>query len=107
MDKEQMILLQDALQWLAMQPAVHWLAPRAPVRLHNWQGTAISQSAAAAPDTPVALTDDHGSHPIWAAGLTGQGQIIGAGDSGIGGHPSRPHVATQMMPQHARLPSAG
>ena len=79
-------LLQDALHWLAMQPAVHWLAPRAPVRLHNWQGTAISQSAAAAPDAPVALTDDHGSHPVWAAGLTGQGQIIGAGDSGIGEH---------------------
>lgn len=82
--REQVRVPQDALRWLAMQPAVHWLAPWTPVRLHNWQGTAISQSAAAAPDAPVALTDDHGSHPVWAAGLTGQGQIIGAGDSGIG-----------------------
>lgn len=87
-DTSQMRVLQDALQWLAMQPAVHWLAPRAPFRLLNWQGTAISQSAAAAPDAPLPLTDDGGSHPVWAAGLTGQGQIIGAGDSGIGEHPS-------------------
>ena len=75
---------QEALQWLAEQPAVHWLAPGAPLSLRNWQGTAISQSASAAPDAPVALLADHGSHPIWAAGLTGQGQIVGAGDSGIG-----------------------
>ena len=75
---------QEALQWLAEQPAVHWLAPGAPLGLRNWQGTAISQSASAAPDAPVAILADHGSHPIWAAGLTGQGQIVGAGDSGIG-----------------------
>lgn len=78
------LMLQDALQWLAAQPAVHWIAPRAPLRLHNWQGTAISQSAAAAPDSPLPLTADHGSHPVWAAGLTGDNMIIGAGDSGIG-----------------------
>ena len=76
--------LQEALQWLAEQPAVHWLSPRAPLSAHNWQGTAISQSASAAPDAPVSLLEDHGTHPIWAAGLTGQGQIVGAGDSGIG-----------------------
>lgn len=76
--------LQDVLYWLAQQPAVHWLAPKAPVMLHNWQGTAISQSATAAPDAPVLLSNDRGSHPVWAAGLTGQGQIIGAGDSGLG-----------------------
>ena len=75
---------QEALQWLAEQPAVHWLSPRAPLSARNWQGTAISQSASAAPDAPVSRLEDHGSHPIWAAGLTGQGQIVGAGDSGIG-----------------------
>ena len=72
------------LDWLAEQPAVHWLAPRAAVRLHNWQGSAIVQSGNAAPDAPVQLAQDRGSHPIWAAGLTGAGQIVGAGDSGIG-----------------------
>jgi hypothetical protein len=77
-------MLQDALQWLAAQPAVHWLAPRAPLRLHNWQGTAISQSAAAAPNSPLPLRADSRSHPVWAAGLTGDGMVIGAGDSGIG-----------------------
>ena len=43
------------------------------------------QSGNAAPDAPVQLAQDRGSHPIWAAGLTGAGQIVGAGDSGIGG----------------------
>jgi hypothetical protein len=80
-------MVQEVLQWLAQQPSVHWLAPRPAVKLHNWQGTAIVQSAAAAPDAPVALTQDGGTHPIWAAGLTGAGQIIGGGDSGIGAHP--------------------
>jgi hypothetical protein len=27
---------------------------------------------------------DGGTHPIWAAGLTGAGQVIGGGDSGVG-----------------------
>ena len=42
------------------------------------------QSATAAPTAPVLLTQDQGTHPIWTAGLTGGGQIIGAGDSGLG-----------------------
>ncbi len=63
---------------------MHWLVPRAALHLHNWQGTAIVQSGNAAPDAPVALVADRGTHPIWAAGLTGAGQVIGAGDSGIG-----------------------
>lgn len=76
--------MQEVLQWLADKPAVHWVAPRARLRLHNWQGTAIVQSGNAAPDSTVPLTQDRGTHPAWAAGLTGGGQIIGAGDSGIG-----------------------
>lgn len=75
---------------------MHWLAPRAALRLHNWQGTAIVQSGNAAPDTPVALTADRGTHPIWAAGVTGAGQIIGAGDSGIGGCSSYAHACYNM-----------
>ncbi len=78
--------VQVVLQWLAEQPAVHWVAPRAAVKLHNWQGTAIVQSASAAPFPPLLLTQDRGTHPVWAAGLTGAGQIIGGGDSGIGAH---------------------
>ena len=96
-------VLQDALRWLAMQPAVHWLAPWAPVSLHNWQGTAISQSATAAPDAPVALADDHGAHPVWAAGLTGQGQIIGAGDSGIGEQSLRSGAASWVRASTASM----
>ncbi|KAK9839424.1 hypothetical protein WJX81_001331 [Elliptochloris bilobata] len=76
-------LLPEVLSWLAQRSEVHWLAPRAASKLHNWQATAICQSASAAPDTPVALGQDQGTHPLWAAGLTGQGEVIGGGDSGI------------------------
>ena len=88
------------VQWLAAQLSVHWVAPIAAVKLHNWQGTAIVQSAAAAPDPPVPLTQDGGSHPVWAAGLTGAGQIIGGGDSGIGAHPPCPEVLLRNPGQH-------
>jgi hypothetical protein len=48
--------MQAVLEWLAAQPGVQWLAPRAQVRLANWQGSAITQSASSAPAAPVALT---------------------------------------------------
>ena len=75
---------QATLDWLSRHPSVHWIAPFTDARLHNWQGTAITQCATAAPNAPVALTQDQGTHPIWEAGLTGEGEIIGAGDSGMG-----------------------
>ena len=50
----------------------------------TWQGTGVSHGATAVPDAPTPLTDDHGSYPVWAAGLMGGGQIVGAGDSYIG-----------------------
>ncbi len=75
---------QEAVQWLSAQAAVHWLEVAGTARLHNWQGTAVSQSATAAPGAPTLLTQDQGTHPIWAAGLTGSGQTIGGGDSGMG-----------------------
>lgn len=65
-------------------PLVHWIAPVPIPKLHNWQGSAIAQSSTSAPDAPIALTEDQGTHPLWAAGLTGKGQIIGGGDSGLG-----------------------
>lgn len=79
------------LEWLSQHPAVHWVSARSPARLHNWQGTAVTQSATAAPVAPVALDRDQGTHPLWAAGLTGGGQVIGGGDSGMG---RAPHLAS-------------
>jgi len=72
------------VEWLSNQPSVHWIELAAVARLHNWQGTAVVQSATAAPGAPTGLSQDQGTHPIWAAGLTGKGQTIGGGDSGMG-----------------------
>ena len=41
------------------------------------------QSGQAAPSAPVALGASAGSHPLWNAGLTGSGLVIGGGDSNI------------------------
>lgn len=65
---------------LAAQPLVGHVAPRKVQRAHSLDaanailqggGDAVSSSAAAE------------RHPAWAAGLTGAGQIIGIGDSGV------------------------
>jgi hypothetical protein len=72
------------VEWLSNQPSVHWIELAGVARLHNWQGTAVVQSATAAPGAPTELSQDQGTHPIWAAGLTGSGQTIGGGDSGMG-----------------------
>lgn len=74
-------LLREVLQWLAVQPAVHWLEPKYGMRLHNANAASIIQAAQPAPDTKDWSDED--THPIWAAGLKGSGQIVGCGDSGI------------------------
>ncbi len=85
----QLAAAQEVLAWLAERPEVHWLAPRAASAVHNWQAAAVCQSARAAPEAPVPLAQDQGTHPLWAAGLTGRGHVIGAGDSGIGARAPR------------------
>ena len=45
----------------------------------------ITQSAQAPPSSWQPSTNvNAGLHPLWAAGITGAGQVIGCGDSGVG-----------------------
>eukprot|EP00884_Botryococcus_braunii_P006262 jgi/Botrbrau1/15637/Bobra.4_1s0022.1 len=76
-------ILKTALHWFAQQPTVHWLSAQPKVKLHNWDASAICQSAEAPPDAPTSVTDDSGTHPFWAAGLSGAGLVVGGGDSGV------------------------
>ncbi|PSC76615.1 Serine protease ABC transporter B family tagA isoform A [Micractinium conductrix] len=73
--------LADVLAWLAERPAVHWLSPAPKLRTNNRRVTSIAQ--AGRPPSETASLLDPGFHPLWAAGLTGAGQVIGCGDSGI------------------------
>lgn len=76
--------LRAVLGWLAERPAVRWISPLARHARRNHQGTVITQAARAAPQNPGASGNlDADIHPIWNAGITGGGQIIGQGDSGI------------------------
>ncbi|MEW5305871.1 MAG: hypothetical protein WDW36_008386 [Sanguina aurantia] len=75
--------LAVALTWLQLQPAVSWLQPVYKVVTHNnalssvlCQAGAESAAAIAAPSTPA-------YHPLWSAGLLGQNQVIGIGDTGL------------------------
>ena len=76
-------MLQGALDWLAVQPAVHWLSPRFRTSTANWEGTAVTQAGQPAPASPQSLSADPAAHPIWAAGLTGAGLVVGGGDANI------------------------
>jgi hypothetical protein len=82
------------LEWLSHQASVYWLAPRMATKLHNLitsssiQGGRPVASAKEATTAAAASGGGGGSGsaeqlPMWAAGLTGQGQIVGLGDSGV------------------------
>ncbi|KAL6772119.1 hypothetical protein ACKKBG_A28990 [Auxenochlorella protothecoides x Auxenochlorella symbiontica] len=76
-------LLQDVLTWLAAQPMVHWISPLPRMQLQNNQASAITQAGTGALSTSQNSFDNPEVHPIWAAGITGTGQVIGGGDSGV------------------------
>eukprot|EP00873_Tetraselmis_striata_P007441 jgi/Tetstr1/427705/TSEL_017830.t1 len=72
--------LPGVLAWLAAQPAVQWVgAPGEPL-LANYQAITIDQIGDATSRIGVL---DGSTRPLWAAGLTGAGQIVGCGDSGL------------------------
>jgi hypothetical protein len=68
------VLEQAGLEWLAGREAVHWLAPTSAATLRNMRAVHIVQSAVA---------EGAGTAPLWAAGLHGEGQVVGMGDSGV------------------------
>lgn len=73
--------LAAALDWLSRQPQVHWLEPRPAASLHNRAAGAVTQGARGGAGDPASPA----AHPFWApgVGLTGQGQTVGVGDSGL------------------------
>jgi subtilisin family serine protease len=83
--------LPHVLKWLSRHPAVHYLHPRGRTELQsNSVATAIMQGgdmasllAQASSSGTTATASAPSEHPAWAAGLTGAGQILGIGDSGI------------------------
>ena len=74
-------IVPDLLAWLSEQSAVHWLQPKTRMTIHNWRASGIIQSGIAPTEESAAIDD--AIHPIWAAGIQGEGQIVGCGDSGV------------------------
>ena len=72
-----------AAAWLAAQPAAHWVSAAPALASHNWQAAAITQSGKGAREPPAGPLADAGTHPLWAAGIVGSGQVAGGGDSGV------------------------
>lgn len=73
--------LELCLELLSSQPTVHWLYPKPRTQLHNWRASGIIQSG----QPPEKEDGKHqgSTHPIWSAGIQGEGQVVGCGDSGI------------------------
>ncbi|KAK3272231.1 hypothetical protein CYMTET_19460 [Cymbomonas tetramitiformis] len=67
--------LLASLSWLSKLPVVHWLAPARYGQPHLNYMTSIVQSGNA--------SDDSSAHAIWSAGLRGESQVVGCGDTGI------------------------
>jgi hypothetical protein len=76
--------LGPVLHWLARRPMVYWVAPR---MKHGWNnfaaGAVVQGSPLAARVEDPSEAGGPGLHPIWEAGLRGEGQIVGMGDSGV------------------------
>ena len=71
--------LRDVIDWLVVRPAVHWVEPVARKMTMAHEASAVMQSSL--PATNDAL--DPATRPFWAAGITGKGQVVGIGDSGL------------------------
>ena len=83
-----------AAAWLATSPSIHWVSPRARRAARNYLAAAVLQSpGGAAATTPSAAAIESGAAPWagpdatttthWAAGLRGQGGVLGMGDTGL------------------------
>lgn len=76
--------VQDVVEWLAERPAVRWVSPLPRIYLKNKQASVIIQSARPALRSGSGNDNlDPSLHPIWAAGIQGQNQVVGQGDSGL------------------------
>ena len=79
---------QAGLTWLQAREAVHWVSPAAVLRPLNLHAVRIAQSGCGGgggggDGDGGGGGGGTGAAPLWAAGLAGQGQIVGMGDSGV------------------------
>jgi subtilisin family serine protease len=79
--------LRGVVVWLAARPAVHWVDPLPRKAMRNRDASAVTQGGVGAPGAAAGAGAganlDPAVHPVWAAGITGEGQVVGIGDSGI------------------------
>jgi len=75
-------VIREVIEWLASRPSVLWVAPLPRMFILNRQASTITQADRPAPSSGH-IDLDPSLHPIWAAGITGAGQVVGQGDSGI------------------------
>ncbi len=75
--------IRRAVKWLSERHVVHWVEPAPKLRMMNRQASTITQSGGPAPNTNAQINIDPKYHPIWSAGITGKGMVIGIGDSGL------------------------
>ena len=64
-----------AIDALASLPFVVWIEPKLDVRVTNIEAATVIQSGRSSPTL--------NNRPIWRAGITGKGQTVGIGDTGV------------------------
>ncbi len=72
---------QEAVLRLAAQPWAHWIAPASEaIRVRNFFAAGLMQSSAS---DGAAVATASLARPLWDAGIRGERQVVGIGDSGI------------------------
>lgn len=76
--------LSPAVHWLAAQGVAHHVTPHWRHRTANADAAAILQAGTVDVRTQKGYANVNPAvHPFWAAGLTGAGQVVGCGDTGL------------------------
>lgn len=80
-DEEPSVIVgADQVDFVRAQPETRWVEPWQPIRMHDAYGNWRVQSDER--DVCNQTSPYFGCTPLWDAGLLGQGQILGIGDSG-------------------------
>jgi subtilisin family serine protease len=67
----------QVLEHLKKQEEIHWIEVKLPMGLLNGAGNELLQGYG----VPIATGQD--KRPLWSRGITGKGEIVGVGDTGI------------------------
>jgi len=78
-----LITLGDTVRYLSQQPAVSNVAVQKRPALHNAYARAVVQHGIFDATTSASDAASSSASPLWSAGIRGENQVVGVGDTGV------------------------